>query len=1126
MKKILLVVIIELLALPVLFAQIHLSFTGKDVLNQYVRLHHVDIHNVTQDWTQTIYYPDTTLELTYVGIEDHNTPTPEQKGLFLSQNIPNPFDGTTRFSIHLPYNDDVNISIYDINGRLVLRDSRSLTAGNHIFQVTLGAAQSYVLTAQGTKEKVSIKMVNLSSRGNNHLEYAGSSIDVELKVASGKGVSEYPFNEGDLLQFTGYIWLDTSYLKSDMIEQDVNEDALFEFVFPSWIAVEHPYSYVNDSILYIPHTGDCNNGCFIYRSFNVQGFEPTDTIQNEDDIAYVRLKMEHSYISDLWISLVCPNEQYATILRMGKNGNNCMWNIPSSEIGWQGMSSTITYFGCYHNSNNNNFCDSIYNPMGGCWNYCWSNDTTQGYQYACGNSHVYELCNHITVNNPHGNSNDKYVDSSDVANMANIYKPDDSFSKLIGCPLNGIWKIRILDANSGDNGYIEEAELVLGNRIDTSYYVLTVPEVSTDSRVFITSDSAICYGQVIHDGYSAVTERGICWDVNPNPDVNGPHAVEGAGTGTFSVTASPLTPGQTYYYRSYAINAIGIAYGEERSFTALDTACNSTLTLTDYDGNVYHMVRLGTQCWMKENLRTTHYPNGEEIPVFVDNDMTGTPYRYANGDVNIYGYNYNWHAAVYNVPATETSIIQGVCPNGWHLPSLAEWNTLRNYVESQSNYHCGDNTSYIAKALASASTDWRSSSTACAPGNEVWTNDMTGFSARPAGGPSSTYPVGYCTLFWTSNNSTSNEVPCFPIFYMWPDISTTGVFNSMFKAHALSVRCVRNLGFAPPAVPSVVTTNVNFITDISAMGHGHITFIGDTLIARGICWSTTSQPTIMDSHTCDSINIGLGDFDSEITGLTPNTTYFVRAYATNSNGTAYSNEKSFITGTGNDGQPCTVAATVTDVDGNMYNTVQIGNQCWMKENLRTTHYAGSTEIPLGSSATHHDYAAQRYYPNNNAELVGTYGYLYNWAAVMNGASSSTANPSGVQGICPNGWHVPSDAEWTELTDYVSSDRKMRSYNSDDAIAKALAAQTDWEPGSDKGDVGYDLSKNNATGFSALPAGIAGYPFVTFGNSGYYWTATYAGYDRAYCRSFHSGNEDVNKDSWLTENGLSVRCVKD
>ena len=1124
MKKILLVVIIELLALPVLFAQIHLSFTGKDVLNQYVRLHHVDIHNVTQDWTQTIYYPDTTLELTYVGIEDHNTPTPEQKGLFLSQNIPNPFDGSTRFSIHLPYNDDVNINIYDINGRLVLRDSRSLTAGNHVFRLTLGTAQSYVLSVRGSKERASIKMVNLSSKGNNRIEYESSTIDVELKVESGKGVMEYPFNEGDLMRFIGYVWLDTSFLASDTIEQYVTENEIIELIFRSWIAVAHPYSYVNDSILYIPHVDYCDGECFLYRTFNIQEFEPTDTIQNENDIEYLRLKMEHSYISDLWISLVCPNGQYATILRKGNNANNCQSNIPSTEIGWQGVSASQAYFGCYNSNNSNSACNPEYNPMGGCWNYCWSNDTTQGYQYACGNSNVYELCNHITVNNPHGNSNDKYVDSSDVANMANIYKPDDSFSKLIGCPLNGIWKIRILDANSGDNGYIEEAELVLGNRIDTSYYVLTVPEVSTDSRVFITSDSAICYGQVIHDGYSAVTERGICWDVNPNPDVNGPHAMEGAGTGTFSVTATSLTPGQTYYYRCYAINAIGIAYGEEKSFTTLDTACNSTLT--DYDGNVYHMVRLGTQCWMKENLRTTHFPNGEEIPVYTDN-MSAYPekYRYAYGDIQVYGYHYNWHAAAYNVPATETSVVQGICPNGWHLPSLAEWNTLRNYVESLSTYHCGDSTNYIAKALASATTDWRSSSTACAPGNEVSTNDLTGFSALPAGVHSGNYPIGYCTLFWTSNNSISEKVSCFPILHMWPDVSTTGVFNSMFKAYALSVRCVRNLGFAPPAVPSVVTTNVNFITDTSAVGHGHISFIGDTLIARGICWSTTPQPTIMDPHTCDNINIGLGDFDSEITGLTPNTTYFVRAYATNNNGTAYSNETSFHTGTGNDGQPCTVAATVTDVDGNIYNTVQIGNQCWMKENLRTTHYASSTEIPLGSSATHHDYAAQRYYPNNNAELVGTYGYLYNWAAVMNGASSSTANPSGVQGICPNGWHVPSDAEWTQLTDYVSIHSAYLCNNDMSNIGKALAATTGWNSYTSTCTIGNNPSTNNSTGFSALPAGLS--LSINFGNVADFWSATEeTDYLHACIRilRYHEGN--VMKYTYYKHYGFSVRCLRD
>ena len=891
MKKILLVVFIELLTLPILFAQIHLSFTGKDVLGQHVRLHHVDIHNVTQDWTQTIYYPDTTLELTYVGIENHNPATMQSSVLSLSQNIPNPFDGSTRFSIHLPYNDDVNINIYDINGRLVLRDSRSLTAGSHIFRLTLGAAQSYVLSVHSSKESASIKMVNLSSKGNNHIEYEGSAIDIELKVESGKGVMEYPFNEGDLMQFIGYVWLDTSFLASDTIEQYVTEDAYVELIFRSWIP---------------------------------EGF--------------------------------------------------------------------------------------------------------------------------------------------------------------------------------------------------------TVPEVSTNSRVFITSDSAVCYGQVIYDGNTTVTERGVCWDVTPNPDVNGPHAVEGAGTGIFSVTASSLTPGQTYYYRCYAINAIGIAYGEERSFTALDTACNSTLT--DYDGNVYHMVKLGTQCWMKENLRTTHYPNGEEITVYTDN-MSVYPekYRYAYGDIQVYGYHYNWHAATYNVPSSDSLVIQGICPNGWHLPNLAEWNTLRNYIESQGNYLCNDNVIYVAKALASATTDWRSSSTPCAPGYEVLTNDLTGFSARPAGVHSATYPIGYCALFWTSNNSTNDKVSCFPILHMWPDISTTGVFNSMFKSYPLSVRCVRNLGFAPPTVPSIVTTNVNFITDTSAMGHGRITFIGDTLIARGICWSTTPQPTIMDSHTCDSINIGLGNFDSEITGLTSNTIYFVRAYATNSNGTAYSNEKSFRTGTGNDGQPCTAAATVTDVDGNTYNTVQIGNQCWMKENLRTTHYAGNTEIPIGSSATHYDYSAQRYYPNNNAELVGTYGYLYNWAAVMNGASSSTANPSGVQGICPSGWHVPSDAEWTQLTDYVSIHSAYLCNNDMSNIGKALAATTGWNSYTTTCAIGNNPSTNNSTGFSALPAGLS--LSINFGNVADFWSATEETDNLHACiRILRYNESNVVKSTYYKNYGFSVRCVRD
>ena len=102
---------------------------------------------------------------------------------------------------------------------------------------------------------------------------------------------------------------------------------------------------------------------------------------------------------------------------------------------------------------------------------------------------------------------------------------------------------------------------------------------------------------------------------------------------------------------------------------------------------------------------------------------------------------------------------------------------------------------------------------------------------------------------------------------------------------------------------------------------------------------------------------------------------------------------------------------VTDIDGNVYKTVKLGNQVWMAQNLRTTRYADGRKIPLGTRESFD--VAYRYYPNNNRANVSKYGYLYNWPAVMNGSLSSSANPSGVQGICPDGWHVPSDAEWTE-----------------------------------------------------------------------------------------------------------------
>ena len=225
-------------------------------------------------------------------------------------------------------------------------------------------------------------------------------------------------------------------------------------------------------------------------------------------------------------------------------------------------------------------------------------------------------------------------------------------------------------------------------------------------------------------------------------------------------------------------------------------------------------------------------------------------------------------------------------------------------------------------------------------------------------------------------------------------------------------------------------------------------------------------------------------------------------------------------------KPSCTAAKAVDRQGNYYSTVQIGNQCWMKENLRTTKYANGTSIPSGGSTTS---STSPYYYNYSGHSLPLEkrGYLYNWPAVMHGAASSSANPSGVQGICPSGWHVPSDAEWTQLTDYVGSQSQYVCGSDNTYIAKALASETGWDSSTGTCAVGNDQTSNNTTGFSAVPAYYCyGSSFYDAGSNTNFYSSTENSSNFAWYRYLGYNNADVYRGNDHKGSGRSVRCLRD
>ncbi len=295
-------------------------------------------------------------------------------------------------------------------------------------------------------------------------------------------------------------------------------------------------------------------------------------------------------------------------------------------------------------------------------------------------------------------------------------------------------------------------------------------------------------------------------------------------------------------------------------------------------------------------------------------------------------------------------------------------------------------------------------------------------------------------------------------------------------------------------LPSVTSASVSAITASTASSGGNVTDAGNgTISARGVCWATTSGPTISGSHTTDGT--GTGSFTSALTGLTGNTTYYIRAYATNNVGTSYGAETTFTT------------FAATDADGNNYTSVTLGTQTWLAQNLKTTRYRNGdvigTTVPMNLDITTEISPKYQWPCGGSESYVAEYGRFYTYYAITDSRN-----------VCPTGWHMPTDAEWATLITYLGGASVAGGKIKE-------AGLTHWQT--------PNTGATNETGFTALPGGyrsIAG-AFVSLTVTGYFWSTTQNPTpDWAWGVGLHYDDAILLRGGYFKNDGASVRCLKD
>ncbi|QTA84768.1 hypothetical protein [Desulfonema magnum] len=424
-------------------------------------------------------------------------------------------------------------------------------------------------------------------------------------------------------------------------------------------------------------------------------------------------------------------------------------------------------------------------------------------------------------------------------------------STLTGLASGTTYYVRAYATNSEGTAYGEEVTFVTNS----------VPVVTTASIGDVTSATAICGGNVTSDGNADITARGVCWNTSGTPTTAGSKTSDGTGAGIFTSTLTGLASGTTYYVRAYATNSEGTAYGDEVTFA---TVTNSVPVVTT-----------------------------EAISDITSSSATCGGNVTSDGNADITARGVCWNTS--GTPTTADSKTSDGTGTGIFTSTLTELASgttyyVRAYATNSEGTAYGDEVTFVTSSVpvvtTAAISDITSSSATC--GGNVTSDGNADISARGVCWNTSGTPT-------TDDSSTS-------------DGTGTGIFTSTLtgldrdttyyvRAYATNSEGTaygEEVTFVTSSLPVVTTEAISDITSGTAICGGNVTSDGNAdITARGVCWNTSGTPTTDDNKTSDGT--GAGIFTSTLTGLDRDTTYYVRAYATNSEGTAYGEEVTFAT---------------------------------------------------------------------------------------------------------------------------------------------------------------------------------------------------------------------------------------